>query len=124
LERLHKHNVKTYWTETAQGEPESGLDVVGGNIVVEVAPAATTYTVTYDRTEQDSYPIVGANPNNVISGNGTTTMPKCAWSQKSGVYHLANCDFVKNITPANLQRGDQPPDGKDLHKDCPLVHSH
>lgn len=47
--------MKTYWTETAQGEPESGLDVVGGNIVVEVAPGATTYTMTYDRTEQDSW---------------------------------------------------------------------
>ena len=39
LERLHKAGVKTYWTETGGGaEPEPGLDVVGGNIVVEAEP--------------------------------------------------------------------------------------
>jgi hypothetical protein len=126
LERLHKHNVKTYWTEQARGEPEAGLDVVGGNIIVEVAPGATSYTVTYEGTEHDSYPIVGAGSSAVVTASNSTPqgMPKYAWSKNSGVYHLANCDYVKNINPANLQRGDTPPSGKTLHKDCPFVSGH
>lgn len=36
--------MKTYWTETGNGgAPEAGLDVVGGNIIVEVAPNASTF---------------------------------------------------------------------------------
>lgn len=48
LERLHTHNVKLYWTETGNsGAPESGLDIVGGNIIVQVAPNASTFSATY-----------------------------------------------------------------------------
>lgn len=122
LERLHTHNVKLYWTETGNGGvPESGLDVVGGNIIVQVAPNASSFSVTYGGTHTDSYAVAGtAAP---IGGNSTTgsisTTPKYAWSKKSGVYHLASCRFVQNISPDNLERGDTPPAGKSLHKNCP-----
>jgi beta-lactamase superfamily II metal-dependent hydrolase len=47
LDRLHAAGVRTYWTEAGEGaEPEPGFDTVGGNIVVEAAPGATTFTVT------------------------------------------------------------------------------
>src|SRR5206468_3870783 len=46
LDRLHRAGVKTYWTEIGSGAaPEPGLDVVGGNVLIDVAPGATTYTV-------------------------------------------------------------------------------
>ncbi len=118
LERLHTHNVKTYWTETGNGAaPESGIDVIGGNIVVEVAPNASSYTVTYEGTHVDTYALAGA----VADGQDhpPVNTPKYAWSKNSTHYHYANCRFIQNIAPANLQQGDAPPAGKTLHKDCP-----
>ena len=116
LERLHTHNVKAYWTETGNGgAPESGIDVVGGNIVVEVAPHAASYTVTYEGTHVDTYALAVAGGQDHQPANA----PKYAWSKNSTYYHYANCRFVQNIAAANLQQGDAPPAGKTLHKDCP-----
>ncbi len=118
LERLHTHNVKAYWTETGNGgPPEPGLDVVGGNIIVEVAPSALTYTVTYGGSHADTYSI-GTSGGSTGTGSVATT-PKYAWSKKSSSYHLATCRFVQNIAPENLEKGDSPPPGKTLHKNCP-----
>jgi len=122
LERLHTHHVKTYWTENGNGsEPEADLDTVGGNIVVEVAPSATTFTITYSGSHVDTYPIGGGSsgPTATPSPLTTAVTPKYAWSKNSGNYHYVNCRFVRNISPANLQQGDSPPTGKTLHKDCP-----
>jgi beta-lactamase superfamily II metal-dependent hydrolase len=119
LERLHTHNVKAYWTETGNGvAPEAGLDIVGGNIIVEVAPGASTYTVTYGGSHADTFTIAGTTVSPSPSGP-TATPPKYAWSKKSGQYHLASCRFVQNIAPQNLERSDTPPTGKTLHKNCP-----
>jgi beta-lactamase superfamily II metal-dependent hydrolase len=119
LERLHTHNVKAYWTETGNGvAPEAGLDIVGGNIIVEVAPGASTYTVTYGGSHSDTFAIAGASVASSPTGP-TATTPKYAWSKKSGQFHLASCRFVQNIAPQNLERGDLPPPGKTLHKNCP-----
>jgi hypothetical protein len=122
LERLHTHNVKLYWTETGNGgAPESGLDAIGGNIIVQVAPNASSFSVTYAGTHTDTYPIsstAGPTGGNSTTGAASTT-PKYAWSKKSGVYHLTSCRFVQNISPDNLERGDTPPAGKTLHKNCP-----
>ena len=120
LERLHKHNVKAYWTETGNGgEPEPGIDVVGGNIVVEVASNASSFTVTSGGSHVDTYAITGGGA--IVPTNTTpaATTPKYAWSKNSTHYHLANCRFVQNIAPANLEQGDAPPRNKTLHKDCP-----
>ena len=120
LERLHTHNVKAYWTETGNGAtPESGIDVVGGNIVVEVAPNASSYTVTYEGTRVDTYALAGAVAGGPDHTPPVAGAPKYAWSKNSTHYHYANCRFVQNIAPANLQQGDTPPAGKTLHKDCP-----
>ena len=120
LERLHKHNVKLYWTETGRGgEPEPGIDVIGGNIVVEVAPNATSFTITYGGSRVDSYPLTGTGVSPTTSTNPGTTAPKYVWSKKSSYYHYASCRFVQNIAPANLEQGDTPPPNKTLHKDCP-----
>ncbi len=114
LERLHTAGVRTYWTELGAGtSPEPGQDVVGGNIIVQVEPGATQFTVTYNGTTVDTYAFHGAPP------IAATTMPKYAWSKKSSVYHYANCRYVENISPDNLQRGDTPPQGKHLHEQCP-----
>jgi hypothetical protein len=117
LERLHTHSVKAYWTEIGNGAaPEAGLDTVGGNIVVEVAPGASSYTITYGGTHVDTFAIGG-------SGGGSptpaATTPKYAWSKKSSHYHLATCRFVQNISPGNLEKSDTPPAGKTLHANCP-----
>src|SRR5262249_51212425 len=45
LTRLHTAGTKTYWTSVGNGAaPTPGLDVVAGNVVVEVARNATTFT--------------------------------------------------------------------------------
>ena len=114
LERLHAQGVKTYWTEQGQGTlPESGHDVVGGNIIVEVEPGSNVFTVTYSGTQVDTYAFHG------ITGIVSTGTPKYSWSKKSKLYHFSNCRYVKNISPQNLERGDDPPQGKKLHKGCP-----
>src|SRR5215813_12735716 len=95
LERLHKAGVKTYWTETGNGaDPEPGYAIVGHNIVVEVAPTATSFSVTYNDTHVDNYPFWGETP---------VVVPKYAWSKKSDKYHYTNCEYVKNISAANLE---------------------
>jgi beta-lactamase superfamily II metal-dependent hydrolase len=119
LERLHTHNVKAYWTETGNGgSPEPAFDVIGGNIIVEVAPNAPTFTVTYGGTHTDTYAIGSASGGNPAPSPGAA-VPKFAWSKRSSQYHLASCRFVQNISPQNLERGDAPPAGKTLHKNCP-----
>ncbi len=120
LERLHKHNVKVYWTETGNGsEPEPGIDVVGGNIVVEVAPNVPSFTVTFGGSHVDTYPLTGASAGAPTNTSPVANTPKYAWSKNSTHYHFANCRFVQNIAPANLEQGDSPPRNKTLHKDCP-----
>lgn len=118
LERLHKNNVKLYWTETGKGaEPESGVDVVGGNIIIEVAANASSFTVTSNGSHTDTFALNGTPGGSPPSPPGLSF--KFAWSKNSKVYHLADCQFVQNIAPANLEQGNTPPAGKTLHKGCP-----
>ncbi len=119
LDRLHQHDVKTYWTETGNGaRPESGADVVGGNIVVEVAWNAPSFTIAYGGSHIDTYAVTAAS-GTVPPNTPVVTVPKYAWSKNSTHYHFANCRFVQNIVPANLEQGNSPPANKTLHKDCP-----
>lgn len=124
LERLHTHGLKrTYWTEHGNGQPpEAGLDVVGGNITVEIASGASSYSVNYGGPTADIYQTVASSG----STGATSSVPpangpkKYAWSSRSQVYHYAECDFVANIGKENLQQGDTPPQGKRLHTNCPV----
>jgi beta-lactamase superfamily II metal-dependent hydrolase len=119
LDRLHAANIKRiYWTETGAGvDPDPTRDVVGGNIIVEVAPASTTFTVTYKGTSTDTYAVHGAS---VVPDSPDAATIKFAWSKKSKVYHFVGCRYVNSISPANLEKGALPPDGKTLHKGCPV----
>jgi len=119
IERLHNAGVKAYWTSRGNGvEPEPGMDVVGGTIIVEVPSQGTsTYTLrpTAAGTTTDTY-------QTWIAAGGTpppTTTVMFAWSKRSNLYHDSQCRFVANISPGNLQTGTTPPAGKTLHKDCP-----
>jgi beta-lactamase superfamily II metal-dependent hydrolase len=49
--RLHNVGTRTYWTSVGNGtHPTSGQDFVAGNVVVNVTPGATSFTVTYGST--------------------------------------------------------------------------
>jgi beta-lactamase superfamily II metal-dependent hydrolase len=114
LKRLHDAGIKTYWTEKGNGEsPDQEHDVVGGNIRVEVKPKAEEFNVISSWNRVDTYPVWEAETPKEVS------RLVYAWSKKSGVYHRANCKYVSNIDPENLERGDTPPEGKELHKGCP-----
>lgn len=113
LERLHNAGTHTYWTEPGQGaNPVPGWDVIAGNAIVQVDLGTNQYTVAYGN-QSDAYTINGGP----IS-NGSA---KFAWSKKSKTYHYATCEYVKNISPENLQTGDTPPTGKSLHENCPTT---
>jgi beta-lactamase superfamily II metal-dependent hydrolase len=113
LERLHTAGVVTYWTESGNGvAPMAGRDKVGGTIIVETAPAASTFTVTYSGTRVDSFDVW--NPLNT-PGPGT----QYAWSSKAQFFHFANCRYVSSINPSNLVAGTIPPTNKTLHVGCP-----
>lgn len=111
LNRLHDFGVKTYWTERGAGvQPQPGQDVVGGSIVVEVAPGASEFTVTSDGGRVDTYALWGSSP-----AGGT----RFSWSKRSSMYHLSTCRFVAQIRPGNLETGNEPPKDRTLHEDCP-----
>ena len=81
--------------------------------MIETRPCTTTFTVTYAGTKVDTYSTWGAGLAPISS------MPTFAWSKKSNVYHHANCSYVANISPDNLETGNTPPPGKTLHQGCP-----
>jgi beta-lactamase superfamily II metal-dependent hydrolase len=131
VQRLHAAGIqKSYWTEHGAGKvnPEPGLDVVGGNIIVEVPvpPADTVFTVAYNDTQLDTYPVRQAASSSPGPGNNgppnVPSGPKYAWSKNSKVYHYASCSYVTNISSKNLQTGSNPPRGKTLHQGCPVRH--
>jgi hypothetical protein len=112
LERLHIAGVKTYWTERGGGaEPEPEWDVVGGNILIEVEPSKDEFRVIYNWSRTDTYPVWGVP---VVATELTYS-----WSKKSKVYHFSGCRYVSNINPENLEKGNSPPPGKQLHQGCP-----
>ena len=114
LERLHAADVKTYWTERGNGaEPVPGFDVIGGNIIVQVEPSSSGFTVTHSGAQVDKYLLHEA------SGVLSEPTPEYAWSKRSKIYHYSICRYVKNISPSNLQKGKSPPSGKRLHRGCP-----
>jgi beta-lactamase superfamily II metal-dependent hydrolase len=121
LDSLHHAGVKTYWTEGGNGaEPEAGLDIVGGNIVVEVPSDTKTLTVTYQGTRHDTYQVAAFAAVPPPAGGASAAKEAVyAWSKKATVYHYANCRYVANISPENLDQGPTPPQGKTLHKGCP-----
>lgn len=115
LTRLHRAGIKTYWTEKGGGvAPDPAWDTVGGNIVVEAEPNGNKFTVTYNWSKVDSYPMW-----ETASTSTTKEETAYAWSKKSGIYHYSNCKYVSNIDPANLVTGEQPPAGKTMHTGCP-----
>jgi len=128
LQRLHDGGVKkTYWTELGAGQqPLPGLDVVAGNIIVEVAapPNDSSFTVTYDNAQPDTFAVLAAGGGSAGPGPSVTppTKPIYAWSKKAHTYHFITCDFVRNISAKNLETGAKPPAGKSLHAGCPSHH--
>lgn len=125
LDRLHQAGIKTYWTEHGAGaNPEPDFDEVAGNIFVDVAPGAATYSVSSGTQILASYAIIGGSspnagpavPTSAPAAGGATY----AWSKNSSVYHHADCRYVQTINSQNLVTGSSPPVGKTLHKNCPL----
>jgi beta-lactamase superfamily II metal-dependent hydrolase len=125
VERLHTAGVKLYWTEEGNGvASESGVDVVGGTIVVEVQSGATsTYIVRPTLSgSTDTYQTWLTGGTGGGAGTPTTPTPasvKYVWSKNSNIYHYATCRVAATISASNKQLGDEPPAGKTLHKDCP-----
>jgi hypothetical protein len=59
LARLHGVGTRTFWTSAGNGAAPAALDVVAGNIVVQIEPSASAFTVTYGGTTQ-TFPVWGA----------------------------------------------------------------
>jgi beta-lactamase superfamily II metal-dependent hydrolase len=114
LARLHEADLeKVYWTEAgAGGTPVAGIDVISGDLTIEVAPAAKTYEVSYKGAAPVTYSVKSAASPDKDDDNTPAPAPKYAWSIKSEYYHDANCPAVKRISSANLQTGDTPPPDK------------
>jgi len=116
LTRLHEADLqKIYWTEVGAGQkPVAGIDVVSGDLTIEVPPEAKTYQVSYKGATPATYTVkaAAAPDKNDDDNNTPVQVPKYAWSVKSSYYHEANCPAVKRISSANLQTGDTPPADK------------
>jgi beta-lactamase superfamily II metal-dependent hydrolase len=117
LERLHDSDVsKAYWTETGAGGSPGANDVIGGDIVVKVAPNATSYTVSYNNGKStDTYQIKGSAANAaapVVSLNPEKPdQPRYAYSVKGLVYYYTTCPAVQRISKDNLRTSVDPPSG-------------
>lgn len=122
LGRLHDAGINTYWTEEGEGvKPVPGKDIVGGNIVVEVPPQSNEFTVTYSNNKKETYPMWETySVTTVVTPPPDKTKAKYAWSKNSSFYHYSNCLWVTKIKPQNLETGSTPPEGKTLHKGCPV----
>ena len=72
------------------------------------------FTVKYSGSHIDPYPLWGSVSSTI------PTQENYAWSKKSKVYHHADCLYVSNISPANLEKGNSKPSDKTLHKGCPV----
>lgn len=115
--RLHEAGLqKVYWTERGAGaSPEEGLDIIAGDVRIEVAPGAKVYTVTHEGGTPDAY-------DTKLSGSSPTPVAKkFAWSKRSTVYHDSSCPDVKRILKENLMESDTPPRDK---KPAECVKSH
>jgi competence protein ComEC len=115
LVRLHEAGLqKVYWTEHgAGGDPQEGLDVVAGDIKIEVPPGATSYTVSHEGATPDTYPMKASVAATHDGGSAPAASgKKYAWSKRSSVYHDASCPDVTRILRENLMEGDNPPNGK------------
>ena len=125
LARLHAQNVTSYWTETGAGAaPQAGTDTVGGNVVVEVAPGAGMYTVRTSSGSSTTFAVAGANGDvhvAVIPPANVTTIPRYAWSKRSAVYHYSTCALLGRMSGDRRVEGDTPPEGKQLHQNCPQL---
>ncbi len=105
LARLHGASLqKVYWTEKGNGAAPQAGDVVAGDVVIEVAPNANSYTVAYNNgSAVDTYQIKAAPP---------STEPRYAYSVKGKLYYYIDCPAVKRISKANLRTSVDPPPGK------------
>lgn len=119
LERLHNAGVKLYWTEQGNGaSPDPDSDIIAGTVVVNAAPGAATYSVSYG-TNVDTYQNWSSNASSGTGQPLPATSRHYVWSKKSNVYHYAECKFAKAIKAENREQGDTPPPGKTLHQLCP-----
>jgi hypothetical protein len=51
--RLHAASVRTFWTTVGNGvAPLAGFDTVAGDVVIDVAPAASTFELRYGHQSQ------------------------------------------------------------------------
>jgi beta-lactamase superfamily II metal-dependent hydrolase len=119
LERLHDSDVKkAYWTETGAGGKPEANDVVAGDISIEVAPNATSFTVSYNNgATTDTYQVKGVvggggAPADESSASGGNAQPKYAYSVKGQLYYYIDCPAVKRISPQNLRTSVNRPPGK------------
>lgn len=113
LDRLHKYEIKTYWTEIGGGAlTDPFRDKVVGNILVECEPNSYTFTVS-NGSLTESYPLWDDESKIAQIDH------KYVWSRNSKVYHYPECKDAKRIKPGNLESGDTSPQGKELHKGCP-----
>ena len=103
LSRLHAAGVKTYWTERGAGAvPESGRDVVAGDVVVQAEPGSDSFTVTYGATT-DHYTSWETTPSAVNAASFQRGLSSSAWAAVYG----------KNFTPSTRAwREDEIVDGK------------
>jgi hypothetical protein len=86
--------------------------------LIEIAPSASSYTVSYGN-KSDTYAIKGSslpvpasdNAPGLNPSGGDIAQPKYAYSVRGTVYYYVTCVAVKRISPDNLRYSVTPPTG-------------
>jgi beta-lactamase superfamily II metal-dependent hydrolase len=89
LARLHAANVRTFWTSIGKGAtPVVGRDTVAGDVVIEVAPGATTFDVRYGGTVE-AFPVSNStvappDPPTDLAGTVLGATVALSWTPPTG----------------------------------------
>lgn len=94
LKRMHDVGVKTYWTHSGTGAaPKAGWDFIGQDVLVQYEPDTSSFTVTYNGTDEHTYQVGPGGPQPLLA-EPAETLPRYSWSKRSDLYHHSICIYV------------------------------
>lgn len=114
LKRIHDTCVRTFWTNRGRGAPPSaGIDVIAGNILIEIPADIRQIRLTTFGGESESTYKFPFHPDPAKPGEGPWI-----WGKEARIYHYSTCPDAKRIIPSNRLHGTHPPPGKIWHPRC------
>ena len=110
----------------AQADGFEDADSVARSRIDSTGPAAPAGTHGSEAPSDSADAVAGpAKSAAAKTGRGSKRLPpieykRFSWSENSQVFHFSICADVRRILRKNLKTADRPPEGRSLHKGCPI----